>query len=456
MNQRKILALLLALTLALCSTVFAEEATEAPAAEATEVPAEAAAGPTDEDPVIAEFGDVKIHLSEALPQYSSYYQMLASYGIDMTAYADVVKNQVISQLVQQAIEAHKTAELGYNEFTDDELAAATEDANARYQEMYEYYLSYFASNGVEDPESQTTAYLEQYGYTPETLLEKVKQGMATDKMADALTADLKPSDEDLKAYYDAAVAEDQEAYFENYTEYETAHLNGSDDVFAWNPEGYRRVRQVLIGFDDDAKSQYSTLTAELTKAKNGDEGARAEAEVQADIDALLAPLYEKAAEVRGKFDEGVSIDDLIAEYGSDPGMMTEPGQTEGYYVCANSQMWDQAFVKAAMSVDAVGQLGEPEAGAFGLYMVYYLADVTPGPVPYEEVREVLDAKCLDETQQKAYYSQLDAWLEELNVQYHMENFVASTDVPAATEEPASDEPAATEEPAAEDGDSGDN
>lgn len=442
MKMRRILALLLALTLTLCSTALAEEATEAPEAAATD---EAAAA-TEEDPVIAEFGDVQIRVSDAMPQYASYYQMLASYGIDMTAYADYVKNQVVSELVLQAIEAYKTAELGYNEFTDEELATATENASARYQEMYDYYLSYFTTNGVGDPASETTAYLEQYGYTPETILEKVKQGLATDKMAEALTADLEVTDEDLKAYYDAAVAEDEEAYFENYTDYETARLNASDAVIAWNPEGYRRVRQVLIAFDDDAKSQYSTLSSELTQAQNGDEGARTEAEVQADIDALLAPLYEKAAEVRGKFDEGATIDDLIAEYGSDPGMTTEPGLTEGYYVCANSQMWDQAFVKAAMSVDAVGQLSEPEVGVYGLYMVYYLADVTPGAVDYEQIRDVLDAQCLQETRQNAYYSQLTDWVDELNVQYHMENFVTSTDASAATEEPAE-----TEEPANDEG-----
>ena len=247
-------------------------------------------------------------------------------------------------------------------------------------------------------------------------------------MVDAITADLVVTDEDLQAYYDDAVAEDQQAYEGNYAAYEQDRCSTSEeDVIAWNPEGYRRVRQVLIALDSDSKTRYSALSTELDNIRNGEESARTEEEVQEEIDQLFAPLYETADEVRAKFDEGAGIDELIAEYGSDPGMTTEPGLTEGYYVCANSQIWDPAFVEAAMSVDAIGQLSEPKAGSYGLYMVYYLADVTPGAVPYEDVRDVLDPQCQTAAKRAAYYDQLDAWSEELGVQFYLDRFVTSYD-----------------------------
>lgn len=420
MKMSRILALLLALMLALSAVAFAEDATEAPAAD------EAAA--TEEDPVIAEFGDVQIRVSDALPQFESYYQMLSGYGFEMSAYAPYIKQQVLLSLVQQAIEKQKTEELGFTELTEEEQAEAVQDAADRYNEMFNYYLESFTYNGAADPEADTTAYLEKYGYTPESTLMKAKQSMATNKMVDAVTADLVVTDEDLKAYYDDAVAEDQQAYEGNYAAYEQDRCSTSEeDVITWNPEGYRRVRQVLIALDSDSKTRYSALTTELDNIRNGEESARTEEEVQQEIDQLFAPLYETAGEVCAKFDEGTGIDELIAEYGSDPGMTTEPGLTEGYYVCANSQIWDPAFVEAAMSVDAIGQLSEPKAGSYGLYMVYYLADVTPGAVPYEDVRDVLDPQCQTEAKRAAYYDQLDAWSEELGVQFYLDKFVTSYD-----------------------------
>lgn len=427
MKMRKVLALLLALLLTLSAVAFAEEpeATEAPVAEeAPEASGETAA---DEDPVIAEFGDVQIRLSDALLRFENYYQMLASYGIDMSVYSDIVKQQVVSELVQQAIEAYKTEELGYNDLTGEELEQAAAEAESQYQELYDYYLSYFTSNGVEDPAAETTAFLAEYGYSQDDILEMLKQSIATNNMATELTRDVEVTEEDLQAGYDEEVAADQAAYEGNYTAYETARSGGSDEMFAWNPEGYRRVRQVLIGFEDDDRAAYTALANELVKARNGEEGARSEEEIQAEIDALYAPLYETAADVRAAFDAGTSIDDLITEYGSDPGMLTEPGLTEGYYVCADSQQWDTAFRDAAMSVNAIGELSEPAPGTYGLYMVYYLADVTPGAVPLDELRDTLSAQLLSEAQTTAYHAQLSAWREELGVEYHLENFVTAYD-----------------------------
>ena len=96
MKMSRILALLLALMLALSAVAFAEDATEAPAAEATEAPADDEAAEAEADPVIAEFGDVQIRVSDALPQFESYYQMMSGYGFDMSAYAPYIKQQVLA------------------------------------------------------------------------------------------------------------------------------------------------------------------------------------------------------------------------------------------------------------------------------------------------------------------------------------------------------------------------
>ena len=204
------------------------------------------------------------------------------------------------------------------------------------------------------------------------------------------------------------------------------------DVY-WHPEGFRNVRQVLVKFDDDQTARYDEITtrideleAELTAEG---EDARPADEVQADLDAanaeldaLYTELMPVADEVAAKFAEGVSIDELISTYGGDPGSINADGTTNTYAVSAESISYDQAFIDAAMSVTEIGGLSEPSRGMYGLYIVYYDSDVTPGAVDYDSVKDDLYYTTLESLRAEAYDAQIETWCEELNVVYYLENF----------------------------------
>ena len=123
-----------------------------------------------------------------------------------------------------------------------------------------------------------------------------------------------------------------------------------------------------------------------------------------------------------KFEEGESIDSLIATYGGDPGSINDDGTTNTYVVSADSASYDSAFVEAAMSVDTIGQLSAPANGRYGCYMVYYDSDVPAGEVDYDSVKEALTADLLEETRQSVYDAQIATWSEELHAVYYLENF----------------------------------
>lgn len=444
MKMKKIIALVLALMLTMSAFAFAETAEETAAAEQTV--AEETAEPTAEeevpehdyevitDPVVASFSDVEIHVSDCMTRFMNYYQTLsqyASYGIDVSNYIDAIKQTVLAEMVQLAIEAQKVEELGYNQFTEEELAEIEADAEATYDEMYQYYYEYFTYNAAADADiaTMTTEYLEQYNYSKDDILTLAKNSYATNKMVADLTKDVTVTEEDLTSYYESCVAEDEESYTLNFGLYEESRTYNSDTAICWNPEGYRRVLQVLIGFDDETKAQYADLQDQLdallaaptATAETADETAEPALtidEINAQMDALAAPLYEIAGEVTEKFNNGTPIEELIAEYSADDGM-----PAEGYYVNAQSAMWDEAFVDAAFSVTEKGQLSAPYAGMYGLYMVYYLDDVPAGAVALDEVREVLEPECLNLLVREAYFAQLDVWKEELGVETNIDFFV---------------------------------
>jgi len=103
-------------------------------------------------------------------------------------------------------------------------------------------------------------------------------------------------------------------------------------------------------------------------------------------------------------------------------MQNEPTATEGYAVAAESTTWDPAFTEGAMSIEAIGQISEPVRGQNGIHIIYYLGDITPGPVPFEEIADAVREEAQQDKVSETYQAQVDAWVEEANPVYHLDRF----------------------------------
>jgi len=194
-----------------------------------------------------------------------------------------------------------------------------------------------------------------------------------------------------------------------------------------------------VKFDDAQAALYSeldntlkSLTAEMEALENPtEEGAevRTKEEIQADmqaigveIEGLYSQIMPEAQEVINDFNAGTSFEDLMAQYNDDKGMESEPVKTIGYAVSEKEGYWDPAFIKGAMSISEIGQISEPIYGSFGIYIIYYMADVTPGVVPFEEIADAIEANALEAKTTEAYNSQVDAWVEEAAPVYYFDRF----------------------------------
>ena len=63
-----------------------------------------------------------------------------------------------------------------------------------------------------------------------------------------------------------------------------------------------------------------------------------------------------------------------------------------------------------------------EKGAYGIYILYYLADIPAGPVSLDEIREGVETLTLESKKTNTYEAQVAAWVAEANVEYFYENF----------------------------------
>ena len=241
---------------------------------------------------------------------------------------------------------------------------------------------------------------------------------------------------------------------------------GQDSYYV--PEGYRGIVHILLKVDQELLDAWKDLTArfEEQQADTAEDGADT-AEATADPEATPEPTEEPVTqdmvdaarkaildsvsatvdEIMAKYNEGTSFEDLIREYGTDPGMQDEATVAEGYHIHPDSILYDSDFVKGAMGLEKIGDVSEPIVSQFGVHILQYLKDIPGGVMELtDSLKEELRDALLQEKQQDAFTSLLDQWMAESDIQYTEAGEAWKLDEDAAAEDAAAEEPAA-EEPA---------
>lgn len=391
-------------------------------------------------------------------QMQQLYQMygLQAPAIDYPALQNSAKDDVIRQeLIRQNAVA-----LGLDQLTQDEQDKLKEDVDNSYAEtleqLKEYYLSDTKLEGEElDHELEHLA--EETGNTIDRIESKLKADLISDKLRAETVKDAVVGDEEVLEEYDAKVSDDKAAYDEDPDSYGEDVNGGQTPYYA--PEGYRYIKQVLVKFleDDQAEidriqGEKSTADTELQTAKDAktahDEAMSAEditedekktleektpeladavLNAQEKADKLARELltarnkgYEnilaKAQDIYNKaVAEGGDFDALAAEFNQDAGM-----PATGYAVREGFASFDEAFVKPAMALAAIGDVAEPSQGIYGYYIVQYAGDIPSGPISYDSVKEAIHGELLTAKQNEVWEAAITGWKEAADIKEHMD------------------------------------
>ncbi|MBQ3479730.1 MAG: hypothetical protein IJH25_16370, partial [Clostridia bacterium] len=306
MNMKKLLCLALAMLVALSAMALAETGDDLQAqldaanARVAELEAQVELyKPYYDKQVVAEFGeDGIIWLDDAMKEYEAAASAYAQYGLSIDDYAAGIKEDILKTLVRDAVIDAKAAELGLSQLDDETVAKLQAEAAETFENYVDSYRSYFAAEDATDDEAraQTLAALESYGLTQDALAQQTIDGYVDEQLYNHVTADVTVTDEEVQAKYDAMVAEAQESYSDDRN-YNNARNSG--DTIAWNPEGYRAVKHVLVKFDDDQAKQYSELHSTLDSLNAELEALDAPAETEAPAEESAAPAEGEEAPAEG-------------------------------------------------------------------------------------------------------------------------------------------------------------
>ena len=392
--------------------------------------------------LVATFDGGEVPLDEAESLYDLSVTQYAQMGIDVVAYGmdGILREVVVDTLAEEAIVQYMAGELGLG-LTEEQQAQFAEEAQATYDSQVDsYYQTYLAGQyeSEEDGLAVAAQALDEMGYSYESYLDSLTSTQLSTNVYDYVTKDVAVSEEDVEAAYDEYVAADEANYADPY-QFENAFSSGV--TIYYTPEGYRNVKHILFKFDDDQATRYDELSTRLAdleaeqvaaaeaadatpapEAEDGEaESPRAITEIEADIaqvsadlDALYEELMPEAEAAIERFNAGEDIDALIAELNDDTGM-PETGYAVSTTAEASAQAWDPAFTEGALSIEEVGGLSAPVRGVYGIHLIYYAGDITPGATALEEVHDEVESLTLQNKISQTYADQVSAWKEELHL-----------------------------------------
>ena len=461
--MKRLFAVLLALAMLLSvSAVFAEseETAAEPAAETVPVP---------DTLLVTVFGQEIRENNEKLQSYLA--NMVEQAGAEDEDTLHIARMFAMSYVLEEIMLKQKAAE------------GAPIDEDALRQEALTEWDSIISSYmqgmyGITDESSEedktaaradTLSYIEaNYGYTEESYIAEVLENTPLNNAYNAILDELKASrpdltatEEEIQAAYNDTVNEEMEYVGNDAGMYEM-YQNYYGYTFHYIPEGYRGVTHILLKVDQELLDNWTSLSARLEESHEETEGTGeseepAETEepvteemVEAARQAILDSQKETLDAINAKLESGVAFEDLIAEYGTDPGMQTESNLKNGYSIHPDSIIYDAAFTKAAAALEKVGDVSDPVVSSFGIHILYYLRDIPAGAIEIsEEEKEQLKSDIESERLSLAFSEYYDQWLASSDVVWTAEGEAWKFDQEAydAYLNPTEEEPEAEEAPA---------
>lgn len=377
---------------------------------------------TGEEIVVAEFNGGQLLSSEVINPYNDQLATEAfGFGDVETDAADTLQ-MVMETLVADKICYLKAEELGLTTLSEADNQAILESCEADFKEQMDFYRDSVNLTGMTDEEAEAAviAYLQdEIGITLEGMIEEATQVYWRSKLFDEVTKDVTVTAEEVQAAYDALLADQKERFGEYPDDYEFAIMSG--ETIAYNLEGYRYVKHILLTFDDpEVATKVEDLYYQISELDPSADFEQITA-LQEELNGYYTELDAEAEAIVAELNAGADFDALIEKYGEDEAMEYEPVKSIGYTVSATSvNQFSDDFIEGCMMLENIGDVSVPLHSVGGVHIIKYVGDAAPGEVPLDSIRSVLEAEVLADKQEESYVEQEAQWIVDANATYYPE------------------------------------
>ena len=353
-----------------------------------------------DDPVLFTFNGRDVLQSEVIRLAAAYGQ--AQLISSDTAYDEAIDYMIVNQLVPEA----RAAELGLDQFTDEELAEINAEAEDYYEQQLDAYVEGMGANlsnsEKESFREELRAYWNEMGTTVEAAQETHRFNRVKARLLETMNVEV--TEAEIDRVFDEPAQKDEDFFADNILAYEYFTEYMQSDVW-YVPEGYRSVLQILLYADE-------ALTDAYEDAVSTGEGVEEAAQ------AILDSKQEATDAIYARLDAGEDFVDVMLDTTEDPGM-DDARMESGYPVHEKSTVWGKEFAAGAFSeeMQQVGDVSKPFASKYGVHILYYLRDIPSGRVELDDrIRQSITAYI---TNQKRI-EMLAEWAKDYDVIYNQE------------------------------------
>lgn len=385
--------------------------------------------------VVASVNDTEISKDEYQSMYDQWSAMYSQYGQEP---GEELKGQVLDSMIQREVLKQKAQEEGMYEFDDE-----TQKEFDEYVEGYmDYYSGQFMDKAREEKgESATEEEVALRArelldadidgseeYTREKLMEDLKGDFVMGKLQTKIGDTVTVTDEDIQTWYDTELEAQKTAADTDPASFESAN------PALYVPEGYRKVKHILIKFDEETQTKISELktkqdevTAEWGQLSGEDEKANAtriaelrkeNEDLKEQIDGATVASKKKAEDILAKVTvPGADFDKMIVEYSEDTAGEEKADPETTFTVGPNSTGLVKEFVDGAMALKE-GEVSGLVQSQFGYHIIKNVEDLKAGAVSLEDVKEEAEQVVKAQKQSETWNEQVEKWTEEANIERH--------------------------------------
>ncbi len=291
------------------------------------------------------------------------------------------REDIIGYLINEKIILAEAAKLGIDKLSDEETLEIQEKFDSLVQQQVDYFASKAKAETTEDGAELSEkdleqrgnddfdSYLADCGLTRDDLFLWQVSAYVSNKVLDEVTKDVVFTREEAEKEFADIEATIEAAYKANSLSYE----QNSTYTSLWLPEGSRRIKHILLGFEDTAADEISALrTAGDDEAADALRAEKAEA------------LAQQTQEVINMLDNGGDFDELINELSADK--LGSSSMPDGYLVVPEGQTYMAEFQQKAMELPEVGAY-DTCVTDYGVHIMLYASDAV---IPEEEKTEFID------------------------------------------------------------------
>ncbi len=281
-----------------------------------------------------------------------------------------------------------------------------EQARQAYETARQQMSAAIREESPEVTDEQIDAFLSDMGCTPDAYRQELELELKNQRLLDLYCGEITVTDEETREYYEEQyVSICRERYEGNIPLFEQEVLMAGG-ISYYMPQGYRRIKHIVMALPQE-------MASTLSAVQSGSSAISPDGQ-QALLDAACAAMKPKTDAIYQALANGESFESQMRLYSYDTGVAPEDA---GYLLHADSVLWDEAFLKAALALEHPGDVSEPVVTVAGIHIILYAGDEPAGPLPLtEEQQELLRQAVLADRQTQA----LDALVSQHRSDYEIE------------------------------------